>query len=489
MHSISKQKDMFKKINKYWFFVFTFVAILVLYFPVLNTYFTGDDFFHFKVAQTDGSLLGFIKLFGFYSFDMRGIAFYRPIFREALYNVFYSLFGLNHLPFRILQFGIHFINIYLVYLVFVKLFKTKTLAYFTSFFFALSAANVGSLYYLAGGIQAQGALMFTLLSLLAFINKKKVGSFVFFLLALSSHELSLCVPILLAGTIYLEEKSLKLFVIRSLKELWVYGAVLVAYLYMNFFVIGFSSTEIQYKPNLNIKTLVNTFSWYGMWAVGLPEMFVDFLQPGFKLNPDLLKNWGMYYRFIFPGLAGSLAVFVVAIFLNIKRVLNKQVLFLIIWSIVGILPVLFLPLHKKTYYLQVSLPAFWGLIGYFVCKLNKKVIAVFVFFAIVLNVSSILLAHKTYWAAQRGIVAKKLLMSFQQQYPSLSKGSRVYIMNDPTYPFISEEWGGTSKQAYFILNGEDALQLLYKDDSLEVSYQDVNPQIFSGQVFFIAKLD
>lgn len=39
----------------YTFLAFTFVVVFVLYHPVVSTSFSQDDFFHFKVSQTDGS--------------------------------------------------------------------------------------------------------------------------------------------------------------------------------------------------------------------------------------------------------------------------------------------------------------------------------------------------------------------------------------------------------------------------------------------------
>lgn len=59
-------------------------------------------------------------------------------------------------------------------------------------------------------------------------------------------------------------------------------------------------------------------------------------------------------------------------------------------------------------------------------------------------------------------------------YPTLPKGAIVYFKNDPQYPFLTQEWGGTSKQASLILNGADALQLLYNDPTLKVYYEDLS---------------
>ena len=90
-----------------------------------------------------------------------------------------------------------------------------------------------------------------------------------------------------------------------------------------------------------------------------------------------------------------------------------------------------------------------------------------------LSITSAILGRTTYWAATRGKIAGRLVQLVKSKYPSLPQGSAIYFTNDPNYPFISEDWGGTSKQAYFALNGEDALQLLYNDSSLRVYYEDL----------------
>ena len=169
-----------------------FLLVLLIYGKFLNLYFSQDDFFHLKISQTDGTIKEFLKLGTFRPFEQRGgIYFYRPIFREFLFNIYYGLFGLNALPFRLTQFAIHFVNITLVYIIFNFIFNRKTAALAGALFFAVAAANVGIISYLAGGIQVAGALVFYLSGVLSFIkylkSKKtryKILTTLFFLLAL-----------------------------------------------------------------------------------------------------------------------------------------------------------------------------------------------------------------------------------------------------------------------------------------------------------------
>lgn len=475
---IDKLSIMEKKI-----FVLIFLVVLLLYFPVFGTYFTGDDFFHFKATLSDESLLA------------RDYAFFRPVFREFLYRAFYNFFGLSQLPFRILQFVIHFGNIFFVYLLIKKLFKNRSIGLLAAFFFGVNAANIGSLYYLAGGVQAQGSTFFMLLSLYLFWNGKRLLSFFSFILALSSHELAIVTPVLLAGLVLVEETNIKKAVKNIVFNLWPCAILVVIFIYLNIFIIGLPQGEIQYSLSLNPKMILNTIGWYSVWALGLPEMLVDFVQSGFSLNPNLIKFWGSYFKIIFPAFFASLGVLGGAtIYLLVKKreiVLDKRLLFLVFWFVVGLLPVLFLPIHKKTYYLQPVLPAFWGLVGYLIFNLSKKykILAFIATFSLfILSIASIKLSEKTYWAIQRGKISQKLIGDIKAKYPVLPRGAVVYIKNDPNYPFIAKEWGGTSAQAFLALSGSNAFQLVYNDPALVVYYEDrQSPQ--KNEVFeFVAEI-
>lgn len=481
-----------------------FAVVILVFYRFLFVYFTGDDFFHFVVAGTDGTLSGFINLFGFHPFEERGIAFYRPLFRDGLYHFYYYLFGLSVTPFRFTQLLLHFANISLVYVFIHRLFGKRLVTLFSTFFYAVTAAQVGSLYYLAGGIQAQGATLFMLASLVVW-EKRKVLSFLFFILGLMSHELAIVTFVLLAGLELLKVKGgfSKNLVFKTgieiKRKLWLFAVVAFLYLYLNFFVIGFSESEAQYSPDFSIGSVLNTLMWYVGWAIGLPEMLVDFVGSRFKLNPNLMRHWGDYFRIIFPAFFVTLGAIVVSkliIFKNKRSILHdRRVVFLFLWIPLALLPVIFLPIHKKTYYLATALPAFWGLIGYFFVNVyevlkSKSKIAGQAFLTIVslalviLNLTSTKLSDETYWAAKRGRLAEKLLINITETYPKLPKGANIYIKNDPNYPKISGDWGGSSTQANYILNGSDALRLWYEDPTLNVYYEDLVEEDIAGRVLF-----
>lgn len=482
--------------------LFIFVIVFLLYHPVFGVYFSQDDFFHFQASQTDGSLGAFINLFGFPTFEERGYAFYRPIFREGFYNLYYSLIGLNALPFRLISFLIHFVNIFLVFSFMERLFKKRAISLFIAFFFGITAANVGVLYYGAGGIEALGVTMLLLLSLLFFWGylegegkRFKIFSFVAYLFALGSHELGAITPVLLAGLVFIREKGWRKMLKRGVKELWIFFAALLIYLYLDAVRIGFLQKEEQYRVVLSIKRAINSFSWYAAWALGVPEMLIDFVRPGLKLNPSLMRYWGEYFKIIFPTFFASIAIVggsLAFLLVREKLLRDKKFWFLLLWFPLALFPVILLPLHKFTYYLAPALPAFWGVVGFVTFStywqlkkrhrnLSNVVLGGFVSALIILSVTSVRLGDSTYWAASRGRIAERLLNEVRLAYPQLPKGAAVYFKNDQNYPFIAQEWGSTSKQASFVLNGEDALQLFYHDPTLKVFYEDLGgvPKDFS----------
>ena len=474
-----------------------FITVIILYHPALFTYFSQDDFYHFKVSQAD-TLAKFINNLGIHSFEERGIAFYRPVSRELLFGLYYPIFGLNSLPFRLFSFLIHFLNIYLVYLLVQRFFNKRYLSFFVSFFFGITAANVATLYYLAGGIQTLLATTFTLSCLLLFPKYKSL-SFLSFVAAITSHEQAIIIPFLLFGLCLI--RSSRKEIRNHLFGLIPYFLAISALLFIEFFKIGFSSTEQQYQAVFDIKRTLNSLAWYSFWALGLPETLIDFVMPGLKLNPNLLKYWGNYYQLIFPSFVIFLVLFIfsvlILIFKNNTIFKNKHFLFCLLWFPLGLSPVLLLPLHKSTHYLAISLLSFWLILGFIIFNtfdliktkqplLAKTFIYLFISSLVILSTTSAILGSTNYWAASRGKIARQLITEVKAKFPTLPKGSTLYFKNDPNYPYLTKEWGGSSRQASIILNGNDALQLLYNDSTIKVFYQDIGypPEGYNNEKIF-----
>lgn len=462
-------------------------AIFLLYWPVLTTYFSHDDFFHFNIARTDGSVFGFLKFFEILPIEVRGYGFYRQLSRETLYYFFHLFFGLNALPFRVFALGLQILNSILVYKFILLHFKSRKYALFTSMFFAISAANVGVLYYLAGGVQMQLLTLFTFISLFSFrqyILKRyiwmRMVAAVAFLAGLASHEMAICIPVLIAiYTWAISKKDTKSTLYYIATEMLIFWYLLAVYIYIQFIAIGLPQGQDHYSLSFNLKKFANTLSWYSAWALGLPEMLIDFVPSGLKLDPRLMRFWGGYFSIILPSFFVSLGLVVFFLLKSVSKLLknfDKKFVFFVLWFPISLGPMLFLPVHKQTYYLGLSLVGFWASIGYLIFIVNKKtsklLITIFIAVLLVLNITSIKLAEKTYPSINRAKIAHKLIRDMKSQYPTLPKGAKVFVKNDPDYPYIADEWGGTARQASFVLSNENAFQVLYDDPTLKVYYED-----------------
>ena len=148
------------------------------------------------------------------------------------------------------------------------------------------------------------------------------------------------------------------------------------------------------------------------------------------------------------------------------------------------MPVLFLPQNKYAYHQSTALVGFALALAMLLKKVietknrfSKFIVGATIGIFIALSIFSIDFTIKNSFVLLRAKIVEKVLGNFQREFPSLSEGSIVYIKNDPNYPEISEEWGSSSKQAFYILSGSDAFQLIYKDPSINVLYEDVDNNV------------
>lgn len=483
---------MARLLRKNIWLIFSLILFVIFYHFIFNLYFSQDDFFHLRISWTDENSAGLIRFFSFRPYSATGIYFYRPIFREFLFSIYSNFFGLNAFPFRITQILIHSLNTILTYFLVYKISRSKIISNIAALFFAISATNIGVLSYLAGGIQASGMTMFALLTLIFFwkfleLGRVKFGifSFSFYLFSLASHELAMTLPFIMMSLLIFKKGFEVKNIVAKLLPFFIASLIL---LLLEVFFIGLPIGEKQYGFSFSPARILNSYVWYFIWSLGIPEMLLDFIGPGIKFNPNLMKFWGDYFKILFP-----LFISISFLLLISLRNLFKQKLFwfFIFWFVVSIAPVVFLPLHRSTYYLALSLPAISGIIGlsfsYFY-KWSKSLAYFFIISVVALSFVTILLSQKTYWAISRARIAKRIILDIRKEYPQIPKGAIIYIKNDPSYLKFSEEWGGTSKQASVILSGSDALQLIYNDPTLKVFYEDLEIPRGVGVFPFTAKM-
>lgn len=466
--------------------VLTALIIVTFLFHPLTSYFSQDDFFHLRIVMGK-SIPDLLFLISPNSKFVH--SFYRPISRE-LYNFFtFRLFHLSPLPYHLINLTFILVNGYLTYIFIGTITKQKIVATLSYLIYLMSAVHSVELYYLSS-IQTLLAGFFMLLCLLEYnlyllkpIKKLFLLSLLFFILALGCHESAVTLfPIILILTfIHISPLELNNFrrifsvLIPFLLVLLIRGGV--------YFLSAGLPEEAAYRPVVSVKTMLNTFSWLSIWSLGISEILPDFVSPGFNLNKNFIKWYSWYSGVVFPLVGVSLLILLISLLSFRKQIFKNKIFWFFISSYVfSEVPFLFFPQHKFVYYL--SFPIVWlsATLSFILSfLLNKKnlsfILIIYLFSFATVNFFTINLNSQTYWAAKRDKAAESLLFNLKKVYPNIQNDSIFFIKDDPTYPFISKEWGTSSQQAFLVLSGSDAIQLLYNNPTIKVYYQskgDVN---------------
>lgn len=474
---------MFNLRSKFTFIWPLIIFLTLLFFSdILFRFFSQDDFFHLRAIMTKD----FNDIPSFFMYMQSEYAFYRPLSRETYNLIMYKTFGLNPLPFHIVNFGLILTNIFLVYKAVGTIVKNNTVSILATLLYAISSIHSIELFYLAS-VQTLSATFFMLLGINFYLTFRLKGELIFFLLTLltfilglTSHETAIILPGILFFAAFTFRKKRESILDRKIVfQFMLFLVVGIVYLLGTSLLSGMPSQKV-YQPIFSIKSILNSLSWYTLWSFGLSEIYADFIGPKFSINPNLLKYYGQY-TFIASTMAASiLAILTVLCFKLAKTKTDFRALFLFgVSFVVALSPFLFFPQHKSSYYLTFSTVWFSSLLafilgsGWKISKAAKFLIVIFLIIFTALSYQTIQLNHLTYWAAKRAPAAQYLLSDIKKVYPGPDKGAVFYIKDDPEYPFIAKEWGSSSKQAFYILSGSDALKLLYRDSTIKVYFEGV----------------
>lgn len=413
---------MIKFLSKYKYLLLTFIISFVIFYPSLHAFFTNDDFFFLNIAKANNSS----EFFNFFSLSKgpEGFGMYRPLTTQVFYFLSRSLFNFSPFPLHIISFIFFFGVIYLVYRLVVELINNEKVAILSTFLYAVSATHFGQLYYLAA-FQELGMTLLVLLSCLMFIKKKNLLSFIFFILALMSKETAVVTPALI-GLIYFYQKSNGVKVVNFKKIVLLllpYLLTLGFYLLLRVYFYGFATGD-SYIWDFSLKKLVNTTFWYLLWSFNIPESLVDFVGSGLTINPNLFVFWGNQIKPILILFIVQALILIYVLFRSIikRDEKNKNInsfvsVFCIVWFFVSLLPVIFLPLHKFTFYLTLPLIAVTFRIAYLLItrKVNKVVIGIFLLVWTATSVLTLKFTYETNWISQSQIISRNVFDFFKSE--------------------------------------------------------------------------
>lgn len=463
------------------FKIILFLSVILsflLFKDSIFSYFSQDDFYHLRTIMDKN--ISDMPLF--FITQQEGQTFYRPLSREIFNLLMYKTFGLNSLIFHLVNFFLILLIGYLVFVIIYRISKNKFLALLTFLIYLLSPIHSVELYYLSS-VQQLLATIFLLISILSFLKceqsvKYFFLSLLFYILALFSHSMSVMFPVIIITIdIFLNRKNF----FKKQNLIIIFAFIFIDLLYLTGSSIVNLPDQLPYEPSFLPNKIANTFFWYSSWSFGLPEMLVDFIGPGFRINPRLWQWYNQYLIIIIP-IFILLISFLVAVALKIYRKMfaDKLILLFGILFIISLSPFLIFPLHKFVYYLSFPIIWFSAILSYFLfsfwIEFNKLRLAplLFIFLFFCLSFQTIEINRLTHWSAKRAVAAEYLMNEIKTKYPVVPKGAIFYIKNDPNYPNITKEWGSSSKQAFYILSGSDALRLFYKDSKIVAYYNDVS---------------
>ena len=345
--------------KKFFFswFTLTLLAVVILYWPSFTTFFTNDDFYFLNISKAN-NISEFAEFFNPFV-RHEGQAMYRPLTTQVFYFFGNSILNKNHIVMHLLSFVGFTVLIYLIYLFAYKLSNNKKISILTAFLYATSAIHFGHLYYLAT-FQEIGVAIFIFLSLIFYLDKKYTIALISFNLGLMSKETAVIIPPLLILVSVLLKKI-------EIKKIIPFALILFIYIIIRLKFYGLAQGE-SYIWDFSGR-VVNTLAWYGLWSLNIPESFVDFIGPGFRINPNLFTYWKEEAIQIF-----SIFIILVSFFMaQVKRLKFNFFLFNLIFFTLSLMPVLFLPLHKFSYYLTVPLFAVVFVVANLITKSNKLV--------------------------------------------------------------------------------------------------------------------
>lgn len=201
--------------------VYLLIAAILLFGPMVNNFFVGDDYTWLRWAADCGN--GVMRSSSCPSLVERGIGyftdangfFYRPGTKLYFLSM-YSVFWLNQTMYHMVSILVHLLVALLVYFLAKEIFKNFKLALLSSFLFIVLSGLSETIFW----ISSTGHLInaaFILLSLLLYIqwvkNKKilyLLGSLVSMFVSLLFHELGIVVPLLiLAYTFTMTQETIK----------------------------------------------------------------------------------------------------------------------------------------------------------------------------------------------------------------------------------------------------------------------------------------
>lgn len=444
--------------------IFSMLLCAVLYRDSFSSYFFQDDWFTLRISRVP-TIPVFFKIF----IPRTDVIYYRPLGMQFPFWILQSLFGINPIPFHVLTFLVHCLNIVLVYILIRLLVKKNLIALLSAFYYSISTIHYIPFFWSSTFAFVAGPTAFFssfILFLVYLRNKTKrfyIFSVLIFFLGLFINEIVSVLPLILFLYILL-------FNYRSkINSVLPYFILTVAFFTLRF--IYFSPpTSGLYQIGLD-KHVLNNLEGYILWSFNWPEEMKAQLINFYTINKQFIEDFTSYYYVFIFSLVLNIWLLLLFPLFNVEKLVKKEflslVFFSLFWFIIALAPVIFFPKHSFSYYLPIPivgllilcLSLFYTLYETVERKnrfLSSGAVMVLLVNWVLIAATTIEFNSKIHWANRRGKISRSLVSKTIKSYPKPITQRYIYV------PFSSE-----NKLA---LNDQDAFKVLYENEEIITVY-------------------
>lgn len=450
------------------FIIVSFLAIVFLSFWIykdsVSAYFFQDDWFSLRIsqAQTKGEFFSFFL-------PRPDVIYYRPLGMQVPFFFLQKLFGVNPLPFHLVQLFTHALNSILVYILVRRILKKDTLALLSSFLYATSSIHYIPFYWFSTFAFVLGPTFF-FSSYIFFLLFSEKGKHVYFFLSLLLFTTGLFVNEMIIVAPFIFGLYIFIFNKKEAKKtffLLPYGAVDLSFFILRFFIFP-APTSGLYSMTMG-KHVANNLEAYFLWSFNWPEEMKAQLLNFMTVNPEFIKGFSHYYFTFVSSLLFFIVLWYIIPFILIlvekRKTVSPFIGFGLSWFIIGLLPVVFFPHHTFSYYLPISFVGFliWSLtmLDVFLKKVEKTplyipgIVSIMTVWILV-SMTTIDFNKKVHWAPRRAQQAKLLIERAKQYYYPSLQNLDIYV-----YP---------TSENKLSLNDQDAFKVIFANEKIVTHY-------------------
>ncbi len=289
-------------------------------------------------------------------FNLHDATYYRPL-QMLSYMVDFKIFKLNPSGWHSINFFLHFINSFLLFILLIALNFSPQIALVSSIFFAVNPIIVEQMLVIAGRAEIM-TFTFTLISLIFYLKRGKLNfviSIFSFILALLSKESGVITPLLILLCVWFLDKE------KFNWKVLIYFLIIPFYLFLRSIAVNPSIMEIS------------SFKFAEDFVFRMPFIFLNYISK--TLLPLNLHSYNIISEFniyAYAILALSICGLIYAIFFKTK---NKIFKFAFLWYFAALTPKF--PLFGSQnlaldHWIYPSNVAFFLMMAYFLDKLENK---------------------------------------------------------------------------------------------------------------------